>query len=125
VAKDVLGEVARLPLPELATLLAEMSVEEAEDVLGHHLRRQTVRVHLVRVAGEDAVGPDGGAPLHRDPPSGEKILGERPDGRVAEVEPVAGGVEGKTIPDVGSAQPSRPGLALQEAIAPLQGQSGR
>jgi hypothetical protein len=103
VAQDVLGEVAGLPFPKLAPLLAELGVDEPEDVLGHHLRRQTVRVHLVRVAGEDAVGPDSGAPFHRHPPTREQILGKGPDGRVAQVQPVAGGVEGKALPDVGSA----------------------
>ncbi len=38
-----------------------------------------MRVHLVRVAGEDAVGPDGGPPLDGDPAAGEQLLGERPD----------------------------------------------
>ena len=84
--------------------------------------RQPVGVHLVRVAGEDAVGPDGRAPLDRDPPAREHLLGQRPDVRVAQVEPVAGGVEGEAVPDVGPAQAPRAGLALQQAVAPAEGQ---
>ena len=49
-------------------------------------------------------------------------MGQRPDVGVAEVEPVAGGVVGEAVPDVGPAQATRAGLALDQAVAPAERQ---
>jgi len=111
---------ARLPLPERAPAFPELRLQEPEEVLRHHRGRESVGVHLVRVAGEDAVREDRGAAVDLDPAAREHLVGEHADPRVAQVEPVSGGVEGEAVAHVGAAEPARARLPLEQAIPPVE-----
>ena len=84
-----------------------------------HLRRQPVQVGLERIQGGRSVREDAGAPLHRCHLDGQD-LGHQPlDGRIAQVQPVAGQVEMESVALLGDGQAAQLGFSLEQDPRPV------
>ena len=92
----------------------DLRLDDAQQALLDHLGRQAVQVGLERIAREHAVRKDARLARDRHHLARQELVDQLLDGRIAQVQPVAGLVEAVAVALVGARVPAQALLLLEQ-----------